>query len=208
MASVVAGTQLRGAFSEKLLGIKDEVRRAGGRVVVFIDEIHTVIGAGATGEGPQDAANELKAALARGEFPCIGATTHDEYRQHIQQDPALERRFTPVLVREPTVADTVRILQGLAARYERHHGVRYQPEALEAAAALTARYVTDRFLPDKAVAALDLAGSRARREGAARGGRARRGPGGGQDGRTSPSRAWSPPTRSGSSGSRRRSASG
>jgi ATP-dependent Clp protease ATP-binding subunit ClpC len=165
MASVVAGTQLRGAFSEKLLGIKDEVRRAAGRVVVFIDEIHTVIGAGATGEGPQDAANELKAALARGEFPCIGATTHDEYRQHIQRDPALERRFTPVLVREPTVADTVRILQGLAARYERHHGVRYQPEALEAAAALTARHVTDRFLPDKAVAALDLAGSRARREG-------------------------------------------
>jgi ATP-dependent Clp protease ATP-binding subunit ClpC len=167
MASVVAGTQLRGAFSEKLLGIKDEVRRAGGRVVVFIDEIHTVIGAGATGEGPQDAANELKSALARGEFPCIGATTHEEYQLHIQKDPALERRFTPVLVREPTVADTVKILQGLAPRYERHHAVRYQPEALEAAASLTARYVTDRFLPDKAVAALDLAGSRARREGTA-----------------------------------------
>jgi ATP-dependent Clp protease ATP-binding subunit ClpC len=165
MASVVAGTQLRGAFSEKLLGIKDEVRRAAGRVVVFIDEIHTVIGAGATGEGPQDAANELKAALGRGEFPCIGATTHDEYRQHIQRDPALERRFSPVLVREPSVADTVRILVGLSPRYERHHGVRYQPAALEAAAALTARHVTDRFLPDKAVAALDLAGSRARREG-------------------------------------------
>jgi ATP-dependent Clp protease ATP-binding subunit ClpC len=166
MASVVAGTQLRGAFSEKLMGIKDEVRRAAGRVVVFIDEVHTVVGAGATGEGPQDAANELKAALARGEFPCIGATTHDEYQRHIQRDPALERRFTPVLVREPTVADTTRILQGLAPRYERHHAVRYQPEALEAAAALTARYLTDRFLPDKAVAALDLAGSRARRQGA------------------------------------------
>jgi ATP-dependent Clp protease ATP-binding subunit ClpC len=166
MASVVAGTQLRGAFSEKLLGIKEEVRRAGGRVVVFIDEIHTVIGAGATGEGPQDAANELKAALARGEFPCIGATTHDEYQLHIQKDPALERRFTPVLVREPSVADTVTILRGLAARYEKHHGVRYQAEALEAAASLTARYVTDRFLPDKAVAAMDLAGSRARRKGA------------------------------------------
>ena len=165
MASVVAGTQLRGAFSEKLLGIKDEVRRAAGRVVVFIDELHTVIGAGATGEGPQDAANELKASLARGEFPCIGATTHDEYRQHVQRDPALERRFTPVLVREPSVADTTCILQGLAPRYERHHGVRYLPEALEAAAALTARYLTDRFLPDKAVAALDLAGSRARRQG-------------------------------------------
>jgi ATP-dependent Clp protease ATP-binding subunit ClpC len=166
MASVVAGTQLRGAFSEKLLGIKDEVRRANGRVVVFIDEVHTLIGAGAAGEGPQDAANELKAALARGEFPCIGATTHDEYRQHIEKDPALERRFTPVLVREPSVADTVTILRGLAPRYESHHGVRFRAEALEAAAALSARHIHDRFLPDKAVAVLDLAGSRARREGA------------------------------------------
>jgi ATP-dependent Clp protease ATP-binding subunit ClpC len=165
MASVVAGTQLRGAFSEKLLGIKEEVRRAAGRVVVFIDEIHTLMGAGSTGDGPQDAANELKAALARGEFPCIGATTHDEYRQHLEKDPALERRFTPVLVREPSVADTVTILRGLAPRYEKHHGVSYAPAALEAAAALSARHVTDRFLPDKAVAALDLAGSRSRREG-------------------------------------------
>ena len=165
MAGVVAGTQLRGSFSEKLLGLKDEVRRAEGRVVVFIDEVHTLMGAGSTGEGPQDAANELKAALARGEFPCIGATTHDEYRQHIEKDPALERRFTPVLVREPSVADTVTILAGLAPRYERHHAVRYAPEALEAAAALSARHITDRFLPDKAVAVLDLAGSRARREG-------------------------------------------
>jgi ATP-dependent Clp protease ATP-binding subunit ClpC len=166
MASVLAGTQLRGSFSEKLLGIKDEVRRAAGRVIVFIDEVHTIMGAGATGDGPQDAANELKSALARGEFPCIGATTHDEYRRHIEKDPALERRFTPVLVREPTVADTVTILTGLAPRYARHHGVRYRPEALEAAAALSARHVTDRFLPDKAVAVLDLAGSRARRAGA------------------------------------------
>jgi ATP-dependent Clp protease ATP-binding subunit ClpC len=167
MASVVAGTSLRGSFSEKLLGIKDEVRRAAGRVVVFIDEIHTIMGAGSTGDGPQDAANELKAALARGEFPCIGATTHDEYRQHIEKDPALERRFTPVLVREPSVADTVTILRGLAPRYEKHHGIRYAPAALEAAAALSSRYVTDRFLPDKAVAVLDLAGSRARRAGGA-----------------------------------------
>jgi ATP-dependent Clp protease ATP-binding subunit ClpC len=167
MATVVAGTQLRGSFSEKLLGIKDEVRKAAGRVVVFIDEVHTIMGAGAAGEGPQDAANELKAALARGEFPCIGATTHDEYRQHIEKDPALERRFTPVLVREPSVADTVTILRGLAPRYEKHHAVRYAPEALEAAASLSARYVTDRFLPDKAVAALDLAGSRAKRAGQA-----------------------------------------
>ncbi|WP_242356568.1 AAA family ATPase [Anaeromyxobacter sp. SG64] len=167
MASVVAGTQLRGAFSEKLLGIQEEVRRAAGRVVVFIDEIHTLMGAGATGEGPQDAANELKAALGRGEFPCIGATTHDEYRQHIEKDPALERRFTPVLVREPSIADTVTILRGLAPRYEKHHRVRFAEGALEAAASLSARYVTDRFLPDKAVAALDLAGSRASRAGAA-----------------------------------------
>jgi ATP-dependent Clp protease ATP-binding subunit ClpC len=165
MASVVAGTQLRGSFSEKLLGIKDEVSRAEGRIVVFIDEVHTIMGAGSTGEGPQDAANELKAALARGEFPCIGATTHDEYRQHLSKDPALERRFTPVLVREPSVADTVTILSGLAPRYEKHHGVRYAAEALEAAATLSARHITDRFLPDKAVAVLDLAGSRARRQG-------------------------------------------
>jgi ATP-dependent Clp protease ATP-binding subunit ClpC len=164
MASVLAGTQLRGSFSEKLLGLKDEVRRADGRVIVFIDEVHTIMGAGSTGEGPQDAANELKAALGRGEFPCIGATTHDEYRQHIQKDPALERRFTPVLVREPSVADTVTILSGLAPRYEKHHAVRFSPEALQAAAALSARYITDRFLPDKAVAVLDLAGSRARRQ--------------------------------------------
>jgi ATP-dependent Clp protease ATP-binding subunit ClpC len=164
MASVLAGTQLRGSFSEKLLGLKDEVRRAGGKVIVFIDEIHTIMGAGSTGEGPQDAANELKAALARGEFPCIGATTHDEYRQHIQKDPALERRFSPVLVREPSVADTVTILSGLAPRYEKHHAVRYSTEALQAAASLSARYITDRFLPDKAVAVVDLAGSRARRQ--------------------------------------------
>jgi len=167
MASVVAGTQLRGSFSEKLLGIKEEVRKASGRVVVFIDEVHTIMGAGAAGEGPQDAANELKAALARGDFPCIGATTHDEYRQHIEKDAALERRFTPVLVREPSVADTVEILRGLAPRYEKHHAVRYDPEALEAAASLSARHVTDRFLPDKAVAVVDLAGSRARRAGQA-----------------------------------------
>ncbi len=164
MASVVAGTQLRGSFSEKLNGIKEEVRRAKGKVVVFIDEIHTLMGAGSTGEGPQDAANELKAALARGEFPCIGATTHDEYRQHIEKDPALERRFSPVLVREPSIADTVTILKGLAPHYALHHAVRYAPEALEAAASLSARFITDRFLPDKAVAVLDLAGSRARRE--------------------------------------------
>ena len=165
VAGLVAGTQLRGSFSERLLGIQEEVKRAEGRVVVFIDELHTLVGAGSTGEGPQDAANELKAALARGEFPCVGATTHDEFARHIQGDAALERRFVPVLVREPSPRATVAILQGAAERYERHHGVRFRADALEAAALLTARHVRDRFLPDKAFAAIDLAGSRARREG-------------------------------------------
>ena len=125
MASLVAGTQLRGSFSEKLNGLKDEVKRADGKVVVFIDEIHTLIGAGATGEGPQDAANELKSAMSRGDFPCIGATTHDEFRKFISQDPALERRFTPVVVKEPSVPETVEILKGVISRYEAHHKVRF-----------------------------------------------------------------------------------
>jgi ATP-dependent Clp protease ATP-binding subunit ClpC len=167
MASLVAGTQLRGSFSEKLNGLKDEVRRADGRVVVFIDELHTLVGAGSTGDGPQDAANELKSAMSRGEFPCIGATTHDEFRKHIATDPALERRFTPVTVNEPSITETVYILNGGIGRYEEHHGLKYAPQALEAAAALAARYVSDRFLPDKAISIADLAGSRCRREGRA-----------------------------------------
>ncbi|HZI14123.1 MAG TPA: ATP-dependent Clp protease ATP-binding subunit, partial [Myxococcus sp.] len=165
MATLVAGTQLRGSFSEKLNALKDEVRRAEGRVVVFIDEIHTLVGAGSTGEGPQDAANELKTAMARGEFPCIGATTHDEYRKFISADPALERRFTAVVVHEPSVPETVEILRGIISRYEEHHALRYRPEALEAAASLASRYVTDRFMPDKAISVVDLAGSRCHREG-------------------------------------------
>jgi ATP-dependent Clp protease ATP-binding subunit ClpC len=165
MATLVAGTQLRGSFSERLNGLKDEVKKAGGRVIVFIDEIHTLMGAGATGDGPQDAANELKAAMARGEFPCIGATTHDEYRKHIQSDPALERRFTPVTVNEPSVSDTVYILNGVIGRYEQHHRLKYAPESLQAAASLSSRYINDRFLPDKAISVLDLAGSRCHREG-------------------------------------------
>jgi ATP-dependent Clp protease ATP-binding subunit ClpC len=165
VASLVAGTQLRGSFSEKLNGLKDEVRRAGGRIVVFIDEIHTLVGAGSTGEGPQDAANELKSAMSRGEFPCIGATTHDEHRRHIANDPALERRFTPVAVNEPSIPETVYILSGVIGRYEEHHGLRYTPEALQTAASLAARYVSDRFLPDKAISIADLAGSRCKREG-------------------------------------------
>jgi ATP-dependent Clp protease ATP-binding subunit ClpC len=165
MASLVAGTQLRGSFSEKLNALKDEVKKADGRVVVFIDEIHTLVGAGSTGEGPQDAANELKTAMARGEFPCIGATTHDEFRKFITTDPALERRFTPVVVNEPSVPQTVEILKGVIGRYEEHHGLQYAPEALEAAASLASRYVTDRFMPDKAISVADLAGSRCHREG-------------------------------------------
>src|SRR5436305_2770203 len=165
VSSLVAGTQLRGSFSERLQGIQQEVRDASGGIVVFIDEMHMLVGAGATGEGPQDAANELKAALARGEFPCIGATTHEEFGRYIQGDAALERRFVPVLVREPSPREALQIVSGAAARYEEHHAVRFSPEALEAATLLTARHVHDRCLPDKAFAAIDLAGSRARREG-------------------------------------------
>ncbi|HVP60189.1 MAG TPA: ATP-dependent Clp protease ATP-binding subunit [Myxococcaceae bacterium] len=164
-ADLLAGTSLRGSLSERLNGLKEEMRRAAGRVVVFLDEIHTLVGAGSTGEGAQDAANELKGALARGEFPCIGATTHDEFRRFIQADPALERRFTAVVVREPTVSETVEILSGLLGRYEEHHRVRYARAAVEAAASLAARYVTDRHNPDKAVSLLDLAGSRVARAG-------------------------------------------
>jgi ATP-dependent Clp protease ATP-binding subunit ClpC len=165
MATLVAGTQLRGSFSERLNGLKDEVKRAEGNVIVFIDEIHTLVGAGSTGDGPQDAANELKAAMSRGEFPCIGATTHEEYRKHIANDPALERRFTPIVVNEPSVSDTVYILNGVIARYEQHHQLRYHSDALRAAASLSSKYITDRFLPDKAISVIDLAGSRCRREG-------------------------------------------
>jgi ATP-dependent Clp protease ATP-binding subunit ClpC len=164
-ADLVAGTSLRGSLSERLNGLKEEMRRAAGRVVLFIDEIHTLVGAGSTGEGAQDAANDLKAALARGEFPCIGATTHDEFRRFFSNDAALERRFTAVVVREPAVSETVDILTGLLPRYEEHHGVSYTRASVEAAASLAARYVTDRFLPDKAVSVADLAGSRCARAG-------------------------------------------
>jgi ATP-dependent Clp protease ATP-binding subunit ClpC len=164
-ADLVAGTSLRGSLSERLNGLKEEMRRAAGRVVLFIDEIHTLVGAGSTGEGAQDAANDLKAALARGEFPCIGATTHEEFRRFFSNDAALERRFTAVTVREPAIPETVEILSALLPRYEQHHGVSYTRASVEAAASLAARYVTDRFLPDKAVSVADLAGSRCARAG-------------------------------------------
>jgi len=166
VGSILAGTQLRGALAERLRGIQEEVRRASGRVIIFIDELHTLVGAGG-GDGGHDAANELKASLARGEFPCIGATTQEEYRKHIESDAALERRFTPVHIEEPDLSTTRRILKGIVPRYEEHHAVRYLPEALEAALRLSRRYIHDRRDPDRCLNVLDLAGAVARRNGRA-----------------------------------------
>jgi len=157
---LVAGTKYRGEFEERLKKIMDEIRQAG-NVILVIDEVHTLIGAGAA-EGAIDAANILKPALARGELQCIGATTLDEYRKHIERDAALERRFQPVMVGEPTVPETIEILHGLRDRYEQHHKLKISDEALEAAAKLSARYIADRFLPDKAIDLMDEAGSRVR----------------------------------------------
>jgi ATP-dependent Clp protease ATP-binding subunit ClpC len=157
---LVAGTKYRGEFEERLKKIMDEIRSAG-NVILVIDEVHTLIGAGAA-EGAIDAANILKPALARGELQCIGATTLDEYRKHIERDAALERRFQPVMVGEPTVDETIEILRGLRERYEQHHKLRISDEALEAAAKLSDRYISDRFLPDKAIDLVDEAGSRVR----------------------------------------------
>ena len=159
MGEIIAGAKMRGEFEERLQAVRDEVIAAGGQVILFIDELHTVVGAGA-GAGGVDAPSLLKAALARGALQVIGATTLDEYRKHIETDKALERRFQPILVREPTVEETLRILEGLSPRYQAHHRVRYAPEALEAAARLSERYISDRFLPDKAVDLIDEAGSR------------------------------------------------
>ncbi len=164
--AMVAGTSLRGAFSERMGAIKEEVARANGQILVFIDELHTLIGAGSSGEGPQDAANELKTALARGEFPCIGATTIDEFKKYIERDPALERRFTPIDVAEPSVDESILILEGAIQAYAEHHGVDYLMDAVHGAVSLTHRFVPERQLPDKAFAVVDLAGSRARRRGA------------------------------------------
>jgi len=161
MGSLVAGTQYRGQFEERLKGVIQEVEKAEGEVVLFIDELHLLVGAGAV-SGGMDAANLLKPALARGELRCIGATTLDEYRKHIEKDAALERRFQPVFVDEPGVADAISILRGLKERYELHHGVRIQDAALVAAAQLSHRYIADRFLPDKAVDLMDEAASAVR----------------------------------------------
>ncbi|HEX5496130.1 MAG TPA: ATP-dependent Clp protease ATP-binding subunit [Mycobacteriales bacterium] len=161
LTGVVAGTRYRGDFEERLKKVVDEIREHGEELVVFIDELHTIVGAGAS-EGGMSASNILKPALARGELHVIGATTIDEYRRNVEKDAALERRFQPILVPEPTVADTVEILRGLRDRYEAHHQVRFTDEALVGAAELSNRYVTDRFLPDKAIDLLDQAGARVR----------------------------------------------
>ncbi len=163
MGAMVAGSKFRGEFEERLKGVMDEVRKAAGQVILFLDELHTVVGAGAA-EGAMDASNMLKPALARGELQCIGATTLDEYRRNIEKDAALERRFQPIVVGEPSVADTIEILKGLRDKYEAHHTVKIDDSALVAAAELSSRYVTDRFLPDKAIDLIDEAASKIRIE--------------------------------------------
>jgi ATP-dependent Clp protease ATP-binding subunit ClpB len=164
MGSMVAGAKYRGEFEERLKAVLKEITDSAGQVVTFIDELHTIVGAGATGEGAMDAGNMIKPMLARGELRMVGATTLDEYRKHIEKDPALERRFQQVLVGEPSVEDSVGILRGLKERYEVHHGVRITDAALVAAAALSDRYITARFLPDKAIDLVDEAASRLRME--------------------------------------------
>ena len=163
MGALIAGAKYRGEFEERLKGVLDEVRGAEGQIILFIDEMHTLIGAGKT-DGAMDASNMIKPALARGELHCIGATTLDEYRKYVEKDAALQRRFQPVFVGEPTVEDTVSILRGLKEKYELHHGVRITDAAIVAAAALSNRYITDRFLPDKAIDLMDEAASRLRME--------------------------------------------
>ncbi len=161
MGALIAGAKYRGEFEERLKAVLNEVQAAAGGIVLFIDELHTIVGAGKS-EGAMDAGNLLKPALARGELHCIGATTLDEYRKHIEKDAALARRFQPVFVGEPTVEDTVSILRGLKEKYELHHGVRIMDSALVAAATLSNRYITDRFLPDKAIDLMDESASRLR----------------------------------------------
>jgi ATP-dependent Clp protease ATP-binding subunit ClpB len=163
LGAMVAGAKYRGEFEERLKAVLQEIAAAEGQIILFIDELHTLIGAGKA-EGAMDAGNMLKPALARGELHCIGATTLDEYRKHIEKDAALERRFQPVMVGEPSVSDTISILRGLRERYEVHHGVRIQDSALVAAATLSNRYISDRFLPDKAIDLVDEAASRLRIE--------------------------------------------
>src|SRR5215471_15304089 len=163
IGAMLAGSKYRGEFEERLKAVLTEVQNAAGELILFIDELHTIVGAGAA-EGAVDAANMLKPMLARGELRCIGATTLDEYRKHIEKDAALERRFQPIFVGEPSVSDTIAILRGLKERYEAHHGVRITDGAIVAAATLSNRYIGDRFLPDKAIDLVDEAASRLRIE--------------------------------------------
>jgi len=163
MGALIAGTKFRGEFEDRLKSVLKELSEAAGQIILFIDELHTVVGAGAA-EGAMDASNLLKPSLARGELRCVGATTTDEYRKYIEKDAALERRFQPILVREPTVEDTISILRGLKERYELHHGVIIHDSALIAAAELADRYITDRFLPDKAIDVIDEAAAMLRTE--------------------------------------------
>src|ERR1700709_1736234 len=161
MGSLIAGAKYRGEFEERLKAVLNETTAAEGSIILFIDEMHTLVGAGKS-EGAMDASNLLKPALARGELHCVGATTLDEYRKHVENEPALQRRFQPVFIGEPTVEDTISILRGLKEKYELHHGVRITDAALVAAATLSNRYITDRFLPDKAIDLMDEAASRLR----------------------------------------------
>ena len=163
MGALIAGAKYRGEFEERLKAVLKEIQAAEGQIILFIDELHTLVGAGAA-EGAMDASNMLKPALARGELRCVGATTIDEYRKHIEKDAALERRFQPVLVKEPNIEDTISILRGLKERYEVHHGVKIKDSALVSAAVLSHRYISDRFLPDKAIDLIDEAASRLRME--------------------------------------------
>ncbi len=164
MSSIMAGTQLRGALTEKLNGIKEEVKKANGRIILFFDEIHQLLGNG-NQDISEDTANSLKTELARGDFPCIGATTNEEFKKFFDSDPAFKRRFQTVLVREPTVDETVKILKGIVPQYSAFHKVTFTDSAVEAAARLSSKYITDKYLPDKAISVIDLAGSKSRREG-------------------------------------------